>query len=77
MLQAIGVFPIAAVFRAARGLHIGSSPGLGPERAQKGGSMRSACAYFHVIGLQQRATLPVPVMLQGKNNFLKCAHEDP
>ena len=74
MLQAVGVFAIAAILGAARGLHVGSSPGLGAKRAKKSGGMRSAGANFHVIRLQQRATLLAPIMLQGKNDFLKGEH---
>ena len=30
VLQAVGIFAVAAVFRPARGLHVGRGPGLGP-----------------------------------------------
>ena len=33
--------------------------------------MRGARADFHVVGLQQRATLLVPVTLEIENDFLK------
>ena len=41
VLQAVGVLAIAAVSRAAAGLHVGGVPGLRPHRSQEGGGMES------------------------------------
>src|SRR5690606_12795696 len=66
VLQAVGVFAVAAVFGPARGLHVGGAPGLGADGAQEGGRMRGAGADFHVVWLQQGAALLVPVVLERK-----------
>ena len=75
VLQAVRVLAIATVFGAAAGLHVGGLPGLGAERAQEGGGMRGAGAHFHVVGLQQRAALGVPVGLQFQNDLLEGQHD--
>ncbi len=67
VLQAVGVLAIAAVLRAARGLHIGGAPGLRAERAQGGRPMEGAGADLHVIGLQDHAALPGPIGLELQN----------
>jgi hypothetical protein len=36
--------------------------------------MRGAGADFHVVRLQQRATLRVPILLQREDDLLKCEH---
>ena len=74
MLKSIGVLAITAVFRTAAGLHIGRLPWLGANGAQKSGGVRSACTHFHVIGLQQRAALSVPIGLQFQNDLLEGQH---
>ena len=73
VLQPVGVLAIAAVLGAARGLHIGGVPGLGPERAQRGGRMEGARADFHVVGLQDDAALIRPVLLQRQDQALERA----
>jgi hypothetical protein len=52
VLQAVGVLAVATVLGPAAGLHIGGLPGLGAERAQKGGGVAGPGPDFHVIGLQ-------------------------
>ena len=74
VLQAVGVFAVAPVLGAARGLHIGGAPGLGAKGAQEGGGVRGAGAHFHVVGLQERAALPVPIGLQPEDKFLEGGH---
>ena len=37
--------------------------------------MRSASAHFQVVGLQQSATLAVPVVLERKDYLLKGEHQ--
>ena len=71
MLQAIRVFAVAPILRAARRLHVRRAPGLGAERTQEGRRMRGSRADLHVVRLQQRATLLVPVTLEIENDFLK------
>ncbi len=72
MLQAVRVLAVAPVLGAARRLHVGGLPRLRAERAQERRGMRSARADFHVIGLQQRAALLVPVVLQCQDDLLKA-----
>ena len=74
MLQAIRVLAIAAIFRAAAGLHVGALPWLGAKRSQKRGRVRGARADFHVVGLKQRAALVSPVGLEFQNDLLKSKH---
>jgi hypothetical protein len=74
VLHAVRILAIATVFRAARWLHIGRAPGFRPDRTQKGCGMRSARTDFHVVGLEQCATLRVPILLQLENDLLKCEH---
>ncbi len=74
VLQAIGVLAIAPVLGTARGLHVGRAPRLRPERAQEGRGVRGARAHFHVVGLQDRATLAGPVVLEGQDEALERAH---
>jgi predicted Na+-dependent transporter len=71
VLQAVGVLAVAAVLGAAAGLHVGGLPGLGAEGAQEGGGVAGAGADFHVVGLQQRAALGVPVGLQREDDLLE------
>ena len=66
MLQPVRIFAIAAVFRPARGLHIGCIPRLRTERPQSGRRMEGAGAHFHVIGLQDDAALFRPKPLKGE-----------
>ena len=72
VLQAVGIFAVAAVGGAARGLHIGGRPGLRPQRAQGGGGVEGARAHFHVIGLEDGAALPGPVFLQAQDHILEA-----
>ena len=73
VLQPVGVLAVAAVFGPARGLHIGGVPGLGPERAQRGGRMEGARPHFHVVGLQNDAPPVRPIALQGQDQPLEGA----
>ena len=74
MLHAVRILAIAAIFRAARRLHIRGAPRLRADRAQEGAGVESAGADFHVVRLEQGATLLVPIGLQGQDNLLKCEH---
>ncbi len=65
VLQAIGVFAVAAVGGPPTGLHIGGVPGFRTDGPQKGGRMESARAHCHVQGLQHHATMGRPEVLQG------------
>ena len=72
VLQPVGVFAVAAVGRAAAGLHVGGAPGLGPERAQRGGGVEGAGAHLDVVGLQDDAALPRPEAVQAQNEVLEA-----
>ena len=76
VLQAIGIFAVTPVCRAARGLHIGGTPRLRANRAQKGGGVKRARTDLHVIRLQQHATLGSPIILQRQNQPLKGGRVD-
>ena len=77
MLRTVRVFAIAPILGAATGLHISRFPRLRAERASKSRSVRSARTDFHVVRLQQRAALLVPVLLEGENDWLKGKHDAP
>src|SRR5690606_3988525 len=62
------------VLRAARWLHVGGAPGFGADRAQEGRRVEGARADLHVVRLQERATLAVPVLLQAQDQLLKAEH---
>src|SRR5947207_1917639 len=72
--QAIRIFAVAPVFRAARWLHVRGAPRFRTERAQKRRGVRCTGADFHVVGLQERAALAAPVVLQRQNELLKGRH---
>jgi hypothetical protein len=74
VLQTIRVLAVTAVLRPARGLHVGRAPRLRPQRAQERGGVRRSGADFHVIGLQQGAPLPVPVLRQREDDLLERLH---
>jgi hypothetical protein len=71
VLQAVGVFTIASVLGTAAGLRICHGRGFAAQSSEKGGGMKSACAHFHIIGLDQVAALFSPVFLQGQDDALK------
>ena len=73
VLQPERVVAVAAVGRAARGLHVGRAPGLGPDRAQEGRGVEGAGPDFHVIGLQDHAAALRPVALQREDQLLEGA----
>ncbi len=72
VLQPIGIFTVTTVRGATRRLDIGHLPGFGTENAQKGRRMKSSGALFKIIRLLKDTPLASPVVLQGKNKFLKC-----
>ena len=74
VLQAVGVVAVAAVFRAAAGLYVGSEPRFGAERAQAGGRMAGAGAHFHIEGLDDGAAFVGPEGLQFENDLLESEH---
>ena len=74
VLQAVGVLAVAAIGGAARGLHVGRVPGLGPDGAQEGGGMEGAGTDLHVQGLEDHAALFGPVLLQGEDQALEGCH---
>src|ERR1700736_1179473 len=74
LVQAVGVFTIATVLRTPRWLHVRGAPRLGAERAQEGGGVRRPRAHFHVVRLQQRATLRSPIVLKPEDDLLEREH---
>ena len=74
VLQAVRVFAVAAVSRATTGLHVSGVPGFRADGAQKRGSVESAGAYFHIVGLKYHATLLGPVLLEGEDQVLEGTH---
>jgi len=74
VLQAVGVFAVAAVFGAPARLHVSGLPGLGANGAQEGRGVAGARTHFHVVGLQQRAALCVPIGLEFQNDVLEGQH---
>ena len=71
VLQPVRVFAVAAVFRAARRLHVGGRPRFRPERAQRRRRMERAGADFHVVGLEDDAAFGAPKTLQRQDQVLK------
>lgn len=57
MLEPVGVFPIAAIRRAAAGLHISGFPGGAAQRPQRGVGGQRARTNFLIIGLKNGAPL--------------------
>ncbi len=76
LAQPVGVFAIAPVGRPPRRLNIGRAPRLGPERAQHGRGMKGARAHFEVVGLEQHATVPAPIMVQREDEVLETQHRN-
>ena len=74
VLQPVRVVAVAPVLRPARGLHVGGVPGLRADGAQEGRGMEGAGADFHVVGLQQRASLPAPERAQLLDQLLEGQH---
>src|SRR6185503_3139316 len=73
VLEPVGILAITAVFRPARGLHIGGVPRFRSERAQRGRRMEGAGADFHVVRLQDDAAPVRPILLQREDKALKRA----
>ena len=71
MLNAIGVFTVAPVFRTPAGLRIGCAPGARTKRPQGCRRMKGSRAHFHVVGLEDHASLRRPEILQRQNQTLK------
>src|SRR3546814_12971106 len=70
-LQAVGVVAVAAIGRAAAGLHVGSVPRLRPERAQEGRRVERTGADLEIERLDQHATLLGPVGVQALDQLLE------
>jgi hypothetical protein len=75
VLKPVGIVAVAAVLGAARRLHIGGAPRLGPDGAQEGRGMEGARADFHVVRLQQHAAMPVPEFVEAQDELLEGKHE--
>src|SRR5207253_9857202 len=75
VLQAVRILAVAAVLRAARGLHIRGVPRLGPDGTQERRGVKRARAHLHVIGLQQHAAMAIPELVQPQDQLLEAQHE--
>jgi hypothetical protein len=64
VLKPIGVFPVTAIRRTTRRLHIGNLPGLRTKHPQKGGWVKGAGPNFDVIGLLEHAVPASPKIFQ-------------
>ncbi len=69
--EAVGVFAVAAVGGAARGLRVGDADGSGAEDAQEGVRRHGAGADFEVVGLLEDAAVLGPEALQGEEQLLE------
>jgi hypothetical protein len=69
--EAIGIFAVAAIGRAARWLRVTDAIGLGAEHAQKGFGRHGAGADFDVIRLLNDAAAFRPETLQTEEELLK------
>ena len=74
MLEAIRIFAVSAVGRAAARLDISHLPRLRPQNAQESGRVHSARADFNVVWLLDHATAVAPEFLQAHDEFLKIHH---
>ena len=70
-LPAVGVLAVAAVGGTAAALHVAGAPGVGPQRAQRGGRGVRAGTHLVVVGLQHHATGARPVALQVHDDVLE------
>ena len=71
MLQAIGVFAIAAVARAPARLHVGRAPRRRAEGAQGRRRVERARAHFDIVRLQDDAALLRPEGVQAQDDLLE------
>ena len=74
LIKSIRIFAVAAIFRPPRRLHVRGAPRLRTQRAQKSRGVRRAGAHFHVVRLQERTALPVPIALELENDLLERLH---
>jgi uncharacterized protein len=70
--QAVWVFAVATVRRAAAGLNKGGVPRVWAKRAQRGRGVERPGTHFHVIRLQDNAPLLPPIIMEGKDQILKA-----
>src|SRR4029079_14053166 len=71
VLKPVGILAIAAVLGPARGLDIGCTPRLRPERAQGGRGMECRRSHLHVVRLEDDAALVGPKPLKLQDQVLK------
>ena len=72
VLQAVGIFTVAAVCRTAAGLHIGAVPAFGANGAQESCRVEGSRTYLHVQRLKDDAVVLCPKLLQRQNKPLEC-----
>jgi hypothetical protein len=71
MLQAKGVFTVAAIGWSAARLHVGSTPWLRTYGAQERRRVKCPGTHFLVVRLYDHATALGPILLQLENQILK------
>ena len=64
LLEAVGVFAIAAVVGAHAGLDVTHVPGFWPQHAQHGGRVHRASADLDVVGVPDQAVVFGPKVVQ-------------
>src|SRR6185436_12852726 len=74
VLQAVGILSIAAILGASRRLHVRCLPRLGADRAQESAGVEGAGTDFHVVRLQQRASLAIPECIEFQDELLEGKH---
>ena len=70
-LHAKRVLAVAPIGRATRGLNVRGAPRLRADGPQERGRVERARTHLHVVGLQQRAALPGPVLLEREDQVLE------
>jgi hypothetical protein len=69
--KAIGIFAVAAIGGAARGLNVTDAVRLGTEHPEESLGRHGSGADLNIVRLLQDATVTGPEILQAKNEFLK------
>ncbi len=71
MLPTVRAVAIAPIGRAARRLHVSGRPWPVAKAAQGGRGVKRAGTHLHIVGLQDRAAFPGPVILKPQDDLLK------
>ena len=74
LVEAIGIFAVAAVGGSAAGLDVGDALGVGAEDAEEGFRGHGAGADFDVVGFGDDAAAVGPIFLEGEDGVLEGFH---